>query len=144
MVRYSAEEAQGRGIGAKEVLGLVERSLSQSKEIVGLGYYKNEQVFSTGELLEIERSIIKSAKRYQGDHRFVVASGIVQGRISQYPTLSEEQQEAIKYITEDRGRVKLVSGMAGTGKSFMLRVARESWEAGGLKVVGAALLNPAF
>lgn len=54
-------------------------------------------------------------------------------------TLSAEQVAAVRYLT-GRGRgIRLVSGMAGTGKTLMLKAAREAWERGGYKVIGFAL-----
>jgi Ti-type conjugative transfer relaxase TraA len=52
--------------------------------------------------------------------------------------LSGEQAEALAQIT-DRRDLGIVVGYAGTGKSAMLGVAREAWEAAGYQVRGAAL-----
>lgn len=55
-------------------------------------------------------------------------------------TLSKEQAAAVRYVTEaGGGSVRFVSGMAGTGKTFMLKAAREAWERDGYKVIGVAL-----
>lgn len=60
-----------------------------------------------------------------------------------YSTLSGEQSHALMHITEEVGAVKAVCGLAGTGKSFMLRAAKESWEASNFTVIGAALAGKA-
>jgi Ti-type conjugative transfer relaxase TraA len=52
--------------------------------------------------------------------------------------LSSEQVEALAHITDVRD-LSVVIGHAGTGKSAMLAVAREAWEAAGFEVRGAAL-----
>ena len=52
--------------------------------------------------------------------------------------LSAEQRGALEHVTSGRG-ISNVIGYAGTGKSAMLGVAREAWEAAGYQVQGAAL-----
>ena len=52
--------------------------------------------------------------------------------------LSTEQRGVIEHVTSARG-ISNVVGYAGTGKSAMLGVAREAWEAAGYQVQGAAL-----
>src|SRR5262249_57049674 len=75
---------------------------------------------------------------------------VMEGRDKQFPTLrrhdqvdmsqlSEEQRRAVEYLTEARGSLKIVSGMAGAGKTTTMRFAREVWESQGYKVRGVAL-----
>ncbi len=54
-------------------------------------------------------------------------------------SLSEEQRKAVLALTAEQGRLKVLSGMAGTGKTDTLRVCREVWESTGHRVIGAAL-----
>lgn len=57
--------------------------------------------------------------------------------------LSAEQVEAVRHIASNTGRLALVQGHAGTGKSVALGAARAAWEADGLKVVGGAIAGKA-
>src|SRR3546814_18633778 len=52
--------------------------------------------------------------------------------------LSAEQRGAFDHVLRPTG-LALVTGYAGTGKSTMLGAAREAWEFGGYRVLGAAL-----
>lgn len=63
--------------------------------------------------------------------------------LSDYPTLSAEQINALQHITENAGAVKVVEGLAGTGKSYLLRAAAQAWQQSGLTVIGAALAGKA-
>jgi len=65
------------------------------------------------------------------------------GREAPTPQMSSEQRAALAHITKETGGIALVSGMAGTGKTFLLDAAREAWEAQGFKVIGAAVAGKA-
>lgn len=52
--------------------------------------------------------------------------------------LSGEQRAAFEHVTRGEG-LSVIIGYAGTGKSAMLGVAKEAWEASGYRVRGAAL-----
>jgi ATP-dependent exoDNAse (exonuclease V) alpha subunit len=50
----------------------------------------------------------------------------------------KEQSDAVKHITQSEGATQIVTGFAGTGKSYMLEAAKEAYEKDGFKVYGAA------
>ena len=56
--------------------------------------------------------------------------------------LSDEQVKAIEHIT-DPNQLSIVVGLAGTGKSTLLSVAKEAWEKQGYKTHGLALAGKA-
>src|SRR5205807_9829764 len=57
--------------------------------------------------------------------------------------LSEEQKQALRHVTQAKNSIQVVSGMAGTGKTSMLRAAREAFEKEGFQVIGACLSGKA-
>ena len=139
-VRYLAEEAQGRGLGAAEVRQAADAFLSGSRSIIRLGEHRGEERFTTRAMLELERELLGGADtlRRNGSHRLEPET--VMGIIArQGAALSEEQLKAVWHVTSQSGALAVVSGMAGTGKTRMLEMARSAWEADGYRVEGAAL-----
>ena len=98
--------------------------------------------FATREMLGVEHRLERSAERLAGREEHAVdGRGMERAEAAAKArglSLSEEQETAFVRITgcED---LALVVGYAGTGKSAMLGVAREAWEAAGWQVRGAAL-----
>jgi ATP-dependent exoDNAse (exonuclease V) alpha subunit len=56
----------------------------------------------------------------------------------QHYTLSEEQETALSHISLS-GDISIVVGRAGTGKSYLMKAARQAWEKEGFEVSGVAV-----
>jgi conjugative relaxase-like TrwC/TraI family protein len=98
------------------------------------------QRFTTREMLEIERQTIRHAVARQTDVAHVVSC---EKALIKYPSLSDEQVIALRYVTENPGAVKAVRGLAGTGKSYLLKAAKESWTESKFNVTAVALAGKA-
>lgn len=143
LVRYAAEEAQGRGVGASDLLGRVRAELSASHEIVSLGTVRGEMRYTTKEILALEERLLRIATASRGDESHVMSAATVSQVLASRPTITGEQAAALLHVTRTAGGVKVVSGMAGTGKTFLLEAVRESFEREGFSVLGAALAGKA-
>jgi conjugative relaxase-like TrwC/TraI family protein len=99
--------------------------------------------YSTPELLEIERTTLDRAVSSATAHVGVVDAAIVRAAIERRPTLSDEQTAMVRSLCLDGAGVQVIVGKAGTGKTFAMDAAREAWEAGGYRVIGAALARRA-
>ena len=102
---------------------------------------RGEERFTTVSMLSAEEALARNAValaasrhavgRHDVERAVAVAArrGLVLGR---------EQRSALDHVAKSSG-LSLVVGYAGAGKSAMLGVAREAWEAAGYTVRGAAL-----
>jgi Ti-type conjugative transfer relaxase TraA len=143
LIRTTAEEAQGRGIGADAVLSVSKSHLENSSEIVALGKLRGEERYTTKEMLALEAKMLGQVEATKQDRYLPVSSNAIEAAIGAREGISAEQVQAVRHLTEKEGRVQVVSGMAGTGKSYMLGAVREAWERQGYKVYGAALSGKA-
>lgn len=137
--RHVAEEALGRGLGAKEIRQARDTYLSESEDIVRLGRYKGELVYTTRDLMEVERALLASVERSKSAYQAGVSERTVAGVIATRKSFGEDQERALRHITEAGGTIRLVSGVAGSGKTTLLHAARLSWELEGFEVHGAAV-----
>lgn len=96
--------------------------------------------FTTREMLQIEQQTLNDAMYRQSEKTHIVSC---QHALAKYSNLSKEQSDALHYITQAEGTVKAIRGLAGTGKSYLLKAAKESWSAQRFNVTGLALAGKA-
>lgn len=97
---------------------------------------EGKTAFTTTEMIEIEQKIMDWGKTAitqpaPGPNRDDVE------KLAEQAGLIYEQKQMLMHVCSP-GRLALVEGDAGTGKSFTLGVARAAWEGAGMKVLGVA------
>jgi Ti-type conjugative transfer relaxase TraA len=128
--------------GAEQFASVLAK-VEASPELVRLGVDgRGRERFSTREMVAAERRMEEAAAELAERRRHrvsdLVATSAELGAAARGRALGDEQRWAMQHALE-RGDLALVVGYAGTGKSAMLGVAREAWEAAGYRVRGAAL-----
>ena len=113
--------------------------LESSERLVKLESRDSDNRFTTIEMLELEKSLLASADRLSRDKKHKSKTDIVAKVLLQFPTIRGEQAEAVRHITLKSNAVSCINGMAGTGKTFLLKVARSVWEKQGFEVIGTSL-----
>ena len=118
----------------------------QEQEIFYLGRHKDREYYCTKTGYEIEQGIIRNVAAGKDQ-----VSGIPTERINIQLTefkrnrieLFEGQRNAVRQICSTGDRFSAVQGLAGTGKTHMLNVARQILEAEGYTVKGVCFTGKA-
>jgi Ti-type conjugative transfer relaxase TraA len=122
-----------------EVIG----AMRNAPDLVELGKDgRGEDRFTTREMIEAEQRLHRAAELMAGRERHAVNDRHRMAALAHAEqrglALSGEQVDALAHVTDGRD-LSIVVGYAGTGKSAMLGVAREVWEAADYEVRGVAL-----
>lgn len=109
---------------------------------------KAEHRYTTAEMLHLEASALETAaalaaQRHGALDPTWVMNGAKQIAAHEKITLSAEQLQAVAHITSNTGRLAVVEGWAGTGKTMMLKTVRQLYEQQGIKTVGCSLSGKA-
>ena len=122
-----------------EVVG----AMRKAPDLLQLGMdISGEDRFTTREMIESEQRLHRAAELMAEREGHDVGDADRQAALLRAEqrglVLSGEQTDALAHIT-DRRDLGILVGHAGTGKSAMLGVAREAWQASGYEVRGVAL-----
>jgi len=135
LLRAVAEESQSLGLRISDVREGLEEAIRSRVQIIPLRNGK----FSTKELRGVEWQLFEIAHCGRDAGRQVVKAAVIDEALGRYPTIRDEQAKAVRFIAEGRDSIHCVNGLAGTGKTFSLQVARECFEQSGFHVLGTAL-----
>ncbi len=112
---YSNRRTSNEGLSEKQII-----EAEDSKELV----------FTTREMLVLERQMLKLADRNDGKH--------VLGEVTLPANLDPEQRIAALRATQDLNAVSVIEDAAGAGKTFAVAAISRAYEATGYEISGLA------
>lgn len=109
-------------------------------DVVRVGWkQRTGSVFSTAEMIRLERSVVDLADSGQHAHRGVALGSAVEFAVQARPSISDEQAAVVREMCTSGRSVEVLVAAAGTGKTFSLDAARDAWQHSGYRVIGCAL-----
>ena len=143
VTRITAVACSQTGRGLEEVKKEV-AALLLDPEIVKLRGKDGEIYYTTREMLVLEKEIQILAREGKNDAAHVLSPEAVNVAMARFEfekgfSLSGEQRSAIDHLTTKAGRIAILEGHAGAGKSTALVPLRYALEASGFEVVGCSL-----
>ncbi|MBW4709555.1 Ti-type conjugative transfer relaxase TraA [Roseobacter sp. YSTF-M11] len=138
MARFAHRHSDGI-----DQFNVVRSAMRNAPDLVPLGIdERSEDRFTTRAMIEAEQRLHRAAERMAEKRHHEVRENHLDAALARAAErgliLSGEQADVLKQITDGRD-LGIVVGHAGTGKSAMLGVARDAWEADGFEVRGVAL-----
>jgi len=94
--------------------------------------------YTTREMLAVESRMAERAQEMADTRTHGVGEGKRAEALGRHSYLSDEQREAVHFITSERS-IEALTGFAGAGKSAAIAAARDAWQAEGYRVLGGAL-----
>ncbi|MFA5976542.1 MAG: TraI/MobA(P) family conjugative relaxase [Elusimicrobiota bacterium] len=101
-----------------------------------------EARYSTKAMVRMETLIAEGATYLKGRSQHHVEPKLIQRVMKKYPTISEEQKNAVVHVVSPQ-HIACIVGDAGTGKSFTSKTVKEIYEEAGYRVLGAASMGKA-
>jgi Ti-type conjugative transfer relaxase TraA len=127
----------------KEQFDRIMGAIRASREVVYVGKDgRGDERFTSRAMIETEQRLKQATVGLEAHRRHPMVEQLKERALARAEgrglRLSIEQNTAFEHVTSAKG-LGTVVGYAGTGKSAMLGVARDAWEAAGYQVQGAAL-----
>ena len=155
LTKALAERAVGK-LGLRDIRELVAEKL-RTHDLVRLGEIQTEKPnqkrhqyaekweprFTTKEVLELEKQMLRDVLAIKNQTRSESRKDLIERAIGKStPTLDPEQAEAVRHLLSGPG-IRLMSGIAGSGKTTTMLTCAEVWQQEGREVLGCALAGKA-
>lgn len=135
LVTAIAVAAQARGLHSVDVLRLTNTCLKH-RQVMSIGVVKDEERFTFKRLYRLEQSLLTQATKLAVTSGMRVSHRQME-RAGTGERLSEEQRRALHVITEG-GKLKMLSGISGTGKTQTLIAAAKAYRNSGYTVIAVS------
>lgn len=133
--------SKAEGLSVQDQKRIVD-SVLMSDQIIRLGVGDDgREHFTTRNAYKTESEMLSEAKKLQDRMSNTISDRALERVFSKYD-LNPEQKRAVKYITQGSDIV-MVRGMAGTGKTYLLKAAQDLWKEDGRRVWGVTVAGKA-
>lgn len=139
LLRGVAERLQDVGIGTQDLNERLDTVIKRSRQLIQIEGEGITQKFTSKSIWKLEEALIKDAERLKSRTGCQVDDLTLRLVLKDRTTISGEQSEAVRTLTQSRGSLRVLQGVAGAGKTYTLDTVREAFEKAGCNVLGAAV-----
>lgn len=136
LIQAMAVAAQARQISSEQVLMLTDRYLT-SRHVMSLGQIDGEQRYANRRLYRLEKSLLATARKLAQGRGFRIRQSSLDAAVTRHQ-LTPEQATAIASVLKP-GRLSVLTGITGTGKTHTLSALRDIYRQSGYQVLGVAV-----
>lgn len=141
---YRAVAEAAIGEQGADVVGRVAALAKGSPDMIHVGANPDkEERYSTRDIYNVEREIMQIVKDRKGEDRHPIGKRAVEAAIAATPKMNLGQKAALRHVALGKDGVTFITGDAGTGKSFLMGVAKEVYEKNGHTLIGLSFTNKA-
>lgn len=145
-----AEREVSCGFGWEQIETQIEKVLEESG-LMHAGVHHTSKLISSTQNLATEESFRENVAKFQLRNDYGVSADasralLLRNSLQSKLKLSDQQRDAVEYLTEKRDglcSIRILEGDAGSGKTTILKSARQLLEANGYQVIGACLSGQA-
>lgn len=139
LLRGVAERLQDVGIGAQDLKERLDTVIKRSRQLIQIEGEGLTQKLTSKRIWKLEESLIKDAERLKSRPGCQVDELTLRLVLNDRTTISGEQADAVRTLTQSKGSLRVMQGVAGAGKTYTLDTVREAFEKAGCDVMGAAV-----
>ena len=142
VTRLVMEQLQGSGIDPHEIIAAVNQKLQRGRDIVHLHEFDGIRQYTTTEILRVEGQTLAGMEKLNESSSHGVRKELIDEALAKHPSLTDEQKKAVEHLLSP-GQFKVLTGLPGTGKSFVLGICAEAWRQQTFHVMGTCLAGRA-
>ncbi len=139
VVSAVCEVYQHHGVDPVKLVDRVRKEIGTSPEAVVLRESPANTRLTSRENWELENQLLKDADTLINRPGAVVKESLVAKSLRKHKHLDDEQQQAVTHLARGEGSIRVLSGVAGAGKSTTLDAVRDAFERAGYRVLGTAI-----
>ena len=133
-----------RGVAADELTKRILSDLERSPQVIPLQAGREQpRRYTTPEMWNLEKALLDDVHKLKSRIGNVVSPKTAERALRENPLLSGEQRAAAQKLLTKPQAIRVIQGVAGSGKSTMLKSVVQGFHQDGFKVIGGALAGAA-
>jgi conjugative relaxase-like TrwC/TraI family protein len=139
LLQHVTERLQHTGCSPDFLLTRLTEEIQHSRQLIQLRGEGLQATLTTRSMWNLEQKLLGDCQQLRSRAGVRASDQAVAQSLRDRPELSDEQIAALRDLTQRRGAIRLLQGVAGAGKSRTLDAVRQAFEDSGCRVLGGAI-----